>query len=93
MFWLLRSVYGITLVYSLSDDVKKQIVKFILCLGMLALVPMARGQFSYTINNGAVTITGYNPAAGLNMVIPASTNGFPVLAIGYNAWFRDVGNG
>src|ERR1051326_566745 len=43
---------------------------------------MARGQFTFTTNNGAITITGYNTAAGLNAVIPASTNGYPVVRIG-----------
>ena len=54
----------------------------------LALAPvMMEAQFTFTTNSGAITITGYNPAAGLNVVIPASTNGYPVNAIGASAFF------
>ncbi len=53
----------------------------------LAIAPLAaRAQFTFTTNSGAITITGYNPAAGLNVVIPASTNGYPVTAIGIDAF-------
>jgi len=56
----------------------------------LALAPvMTQAQLMYTTNNGAITITGYNPAAGLNVIIPASTNGYPVTAIGASA-FSDL---
>jgi BspA type Leucine rich repeat region (6 copies) len=54
---------------------------------LLAIAPLAaRAQFTFTTNSGAITITGYNPAAGLNVVIPASTNGYPVTAIGTDAF-------
>ena len=54
----------------------------------LAIAPMmTQAQFTFTTNSGAITITGYNPAAGLNVVIPASTNGYPVTAIGTNAFY------
>jgi hypothetical protein len=57
-------------------------------LGLLFfLSAAAQAQFSFTTNNGAITITGYNAAAGLNVVIPAATNGFPVTGIGYEAFF------
>src|SRR5450432_324901 len=51
---------------------------FLLAGGLPTLV---RAQFSFTTNNGAITITGYNTAAGLNPVIPAATNGYPVTTI------------
>jgi BspA type Leucine rich repeat region (6 copies) len=47
---------------------------------------MTQAQFTFTTNSGAIMITGYNPAAGLNVVIPASTNGYPVTAIGTDAF-------
>ena len=43
-------------------------------------------QFTFTTNNGAITITGYNTAAGLNVVIPSMTNGYPVTNIGSGAF-------
>jgi hypothetical protein len=48
-----------------------------------------QAQFSLTTNNGAITITGYNTAAGLNVVIPAATNGFPVTGIGVDAFVEN----
>jgi hypothetical protein len=54
----------------------------------LALAPvMVKAQFTFTTNSGTITITGYNPTAGLNVVIPASANGYPVTAIGAGAFF------
>jgi hypothetical protein len=44
--------------------------------------------FTFFTNAGAITITGYNPAAGLNVVIPASINGYPVTSIGANAFYN-----
>jgi len=41
-----------------------------------------QAQLTFTTNNGAITITGYNTAAGLNVVIPAMTNGYHVTSIG-----------
>ena len=43
-------------------------------------------QFTYTMNGGAVTITGYNPSFGLNVVIPAMINGDPVTSIAASAF-------
>ena len=48
----------------------------------------ARAQFTFTTNSGAITITGYNTAAGSTVVIPASTNGYPVTTIGANAFIH-----
>ena len=42
--------------------------------------------FTYTTNGGAITITGYNPAGGSNVVIPSSINGYPVTSIGFGAF-------
>jgi hypothetical protein len=39
------------------------------------------------VQNGTITITGYNPAAGLNVIIPATINGTNVTSIGNNAFF------
>ena len=59
-----------------------------LFIALALLLPLAaRGQFSFTTNNGAITITGYNGPVGRNVVIPASTNGYPVVGIGGNAFY------
>jgi hypothetical protein len=54
-----------------------------------ALVPAAvHGQFAYTINNGAVTITGHTGFGGA-LVLPGTINGLPVTSIGddaFDAW-------
>ena len=56
---------------------------------LLALAPMmTQAQFTFTTNSGAITINGYNPAAGLNVVIPAGTNGYPVTSIGDEAFYN-----
>jgi hypothetical protein len=55
-------------------------------LVLLCLTPLAaRAQFTFTTNNGAITITGYTGSGG-NVIIPAATNGYPVTAIGDGAF-------
>ncbi|HEY5298318.1 MAG TPA: leucine-rich repeat protein [Verrucomicrobiae bacterium] len=72
---------------------KTLIPNLFLALAWLALPTLVSAQFSFTTNNGAITITGYNTAAGLNMVIPAATNGFPVTGIGNLAFqFKSITN-
>ena len=58
----------------------------ILLLG--ALPAAVQAQFTFTTNNGAITITGYTGSDG-SMVIPAMTNGFPVTSIGAKAFYED----
>jgi hypothetical protein len=48
---------------------------------LLTFPAVARAQFAFTTNNGAITITGYNGTNG-NATIPSSTNGYPVKSIG-----------
>ena len=54
---------------------------------MLWVLPVgAQSQdFSYTTNNGAITITGYTGAGG-DVIIPSSINGLPVTSIGRSAF-------
>lgn len=51
----------------------------------LALPATVQAQFTFTTNNGAITITGYtgNPTV---LIIPNATNGYPVTSIGTNAF-------
>jgi hypothetical protein len=44
-----------------------------------------RGEYTYTISDGTVTIVRYNGAGG-DVVIPGSIEGWPVVAIGRNAF-------
>ena len=53
---------------------KTIIQKLILALAWLALPTLVQAQFTYTTNNGAITITGYTGSGGA-VVIPATING------------------
>jgi hypothetical protein len=66
---------------------KSYLLKTILCLTITGLLPTAKAQLSYTVSGGVASITGYNTAAGLNVVIPANTNGYPVTSIGAMAFY------
>ena len=59
------------------------------CVSLLfLLLPFAvHGQFNFTTNNGAITITSYTGASAAP-VIPSTTNGYPVVSIG-NSVFED----
>lgn len=52
---------------------------------LVALPTAMQAQFTFTTNNGALTITGYTGSNG-TVVIPSATNGLPVTAIGANAF-------
>ena len=61
---------------------KTKLTRLVIVLAWLALPALVQAQFTFTTNNGAITITGYNTAAGLSAVVPAATNGYPVTSIG-----------
>lgn len=50
---------------------------------------VVHAQFAFTTNNGAITITGYTGSGGA-VVIPATTNGWPVTTIASNAFSSDT---
>src|SRR5215469_15473827 len=56
---------------------------------LLALPLTLQAQFTFTTNNGAVTITGYTGSNGA-VAIPSSTNGWPVTSIGESAFINCV---
>src|SRR5215472_4912567 len=60
---------------------------WILLLPLLPLV--GQGQFTFTTNNGVITITGYTGSNGV-VVVPDTTNGYPVVSIGDNAFFNQT---
>jgi len=55
-------------------------------LGLLAAPVVLNAQFSYTTNNGAITITGYSGAGGA-VTIPDTISGLPVTSIGEYAFW------
>src|SRR5664280_459920 len=68
--------------------IKRNLVQGCLLGLLFFLSAAAQAQFSFTTNNGTITITGYNTAAGLNVVIPAATNGYPVTRIEEEAFYE-----
>jgi hypothetical protein len=57
----------------------------LIALIFLAVPAVAQAQFNFTTNNGAITITGYTGSGGA-VVIPGTTNGYPVTGIGKSAF-------
>src|ERR1035438_7421287 len=59
--------------------------KLLPLLLLLTLPAVVQAQFSYTVNNGTITITG---GPGGAVTIPSTINGLPVTSIGDDAfWF------
>jgi hypothetical protein len=54
---------------------------------LLALPTGVQAQFTYTNNNGTVTITGYTGPGG-SVTIPDTIAGFPVTTIGFKAFYQ-----
>jgi BspA type Leucine rich repeat region (6 copies) len=52
---------------------------------LLALPAAVEAQFTYTTNNGAITITGYTGSGGA-VIIPSKITGLPVTGIGPSAF-------
>jgi hypothetical protein len=64
----------------------KRTLLTLLGVAFLAALPAAvQAQFTFTANNGAITITGYTGPGG-NVTIPSATNGYPVTSIGDRAF-------
>ncbi len=60
----------------------------LITIWLLAMAGLTgQAQLGFTVSGGVATITGYNTNAGSNVVIPASTNGYTVTAIGVNAFY------
>ena len=56
-------------------------VQFCLLGAVLLVLPhLALAQFTYTTNNGAITIVSYTGKPTV-LIIPSSTNGYPVTSI------------
>jgi hypothetical protein len=53
---------------------------------LLAPPTVVQAQFTFTTNNGSITITGYTGPGG-DVTIPDTTNGYPVTGIGTNVFY------
>ena len=57
---------------------------------LLLWTPLAaQAQFNLVTNNGAITVTDYTGPGG-TVVIPATTNGYPVVSIGASAFLSKI---
>jgi BspA type Leucine rich repeat region (6 copies) len=61
-------------------------LKLLPLLLLLALPAAVQAQYTYTANNGTITITGYTGSGGA-VTIPSTTNGLPVTSIGSHAFY------
>ena len=70
-------------------NIKRNLIRFCLsCAVLLALPSVVQSQFTYTTNNGAITITGYTGPGGA-VTIPSTITGLPVTTIGTSAFFNN----
>ena len=68
--------------------IKTTCAEFLLMLLVILVLPASvQAQFTFTTNNGALTITGYSDTNAV-VIIPDTTNGLPVTSLGDSA-FRD----
>lgn len=65
---------------------------FCLCVlfAVVLLPALAQAQFTFTTNNGALTITKHT-GSGSAVTLPSATNGLPVVGIGVNAFLKCIG--
>jgi probable HAF family extracellular repeat protein len=63
-----------------------------LLLLLLTLPAVVQAQFTYTTNNGTITITKYTGPVGA-VTIPGMINGLPVTSIGYEAFYNGASVG
>ena len=63
---------------------KRHLIQICLLGAVLLLPAVVQAQFTFTTNNGAITITGYTGSGAV--VIPSTTNGYPVTSIADQAF-------
>jgi hypothetical protein len=75
----------------MKTSIKKSFVLPVLVAVVAVLVACpSQAQFTYTTNNGTVTITGYT-STNANVVIPSTIDGLPVTSIGNAAFLEYFG--
>jgi hypothetical protein len=85
--WLPISTNTVTALNGIANFADPQWSSFPTRFYRLQLAP---SPFAYTTMNGAITITGYS-GIGSSVSIPATMNGYPVVAIGNTAFGGDTG--
>ncbi len=75
---------------------KNKVLSVILCMAVLAVVfillpteasAATSGYYTYTVSDGKATITDMDTSISGNITIPSAIGGYPVTAIGYNAFY------
>jgi hypothetical protein len=66
-------------------------MRWVLLSLLVALPARLHAQFTYTTNNGAITITGYDCLGGGVLTVPGTINGLPVMRIGDRAFSECTG--
>src|ERR1035438_6272260 len=71
--------------------VKRNLLKACLLAAVLLLTVSAvvQAQFTFTTNNGSLTIMGFTGISG-NLVVPGAANGYPVTGIAHMAFYGDT---
>ena len=59
----------------------------LLMLMLIGLPAAVQAQFTFTTNNGAITITGYT-GSSVVVTVPGTTNGLSVTSIGNSAFYN-----
>ena len=70
---------------NLNRNIIPRTLSFLLALSAFGFALESHAQFLFATNNGSLTITGYTGTASA-VVIPAITNGYPVIGIGTQAF-------
>src|SRR5947208_10140470 len=65
----------------------RRVMPLMAAMVVLVLSATVHAQFQFTTNNNALTVTLYTGADG-TVIIPARTNGLPIVAIGDYAFNR-----
>jgi hypothetical protein len=68
---------------------KSNFLRCVMLFLILAVPATVRGQFSFSTNNGTLTITAYSGSGGA-VAIPSTTNGYPVTALGEGAFYENA---
>jgi hypothetical protein len=64
----------------------QRVLRLLPLMLVLTLLDKTQAQFTFTTNNGTITITGYTGSGGA-VTVPSTTNGFPITSIGESAFY------